>query len=128
MRRAEVGRLRSDCLVLDRDDRLGEIFMLRGDTSKTVDDDSALWITSPTAKIAVDAMAAISTMRMSMAVLDPRLEIADDVVDNPYLITRSYEPWGVVKESEYELGVDARVEISYRHWKLGARGYLKLMS
>ena len=122
MRRAEVGRLRSDCLVLDRDDRLGEIFMLRGDTSKTVDDDSALWITSPTAKIAVDAMAAISTMRMSMAVLDPRLEIADDVVDNPYLITRSYEPWGVVKESEYELGEDARVEISYGHWKTRCPG------
>ena len=117
MRRAEVVRLRADCLVVDHDERLGKIFMLRGETSKTVNDDNALWITSPTARVAVEAMWAISAMRMSVAVCDPRVRIDDDVVSNPYLITRAYEPWGVVKNTELELAEDARADLSYRHWK-----------
>lgn len=117
MRASEVGRLRSDCLTLDRDERVGDVYLLKGDTRKTVDDDSAVWITSPTARIAVEAMSAVARMRIVAAVEDPRLSISQDLVVNPYLITRNYEPWGVKRGKELEFGEEVRKAMSFREWR-----------
>ncbi len=117
MRASEVARLRSDCLTVDRDERVGDIYLLKGDTRKTVDDDNAIWITSPTARIAVDAMSAIARLRIAVAIEDPRVVVSQAMVDNPYLITRSYEPWGVKRERELASGEEVRRILSYREWR-----------
>lgn len=117
MRQAEVGRLRSDCLSQDHDERLGAIYLIRGETTKTIDDDHALWITSPTASLAVDAMKAVAKMRMSVAIRDHRVKLSSDQVENPYLITRCYEPWGGITAGDCELAETGRVVVGYREWK-----------
>jgi len=118
MRASEVARLRSDCLVVDHDERVGDVYLLQGDTRKTVDDDNAIWITSPTAKIAVEAMSSVARMRMTTALEDPRFEVAQALVENPYLITRTYEPWGVLRVNDIGLGEEVRKALSFREWRM----------
>ena len=40
----EVNSLRSDCFLIERDERLGDIAMLVGETTKTDPDDDARWV------------------------------------------------------------------------------------
>ncbi|MFI8644322.1 hypothetical protein ACIGJK_05920 [Pseudomonas iridis] len=94
MRSEEALSLRLNALTTEYDDVSGEnICILRGVTTKTVEDDDARWITSPSVAVAVEAMSAISSLRMIAAAANPNVTTLEQDLVNPYLIVRSYEPW-----------------------------------
>lgn len=94
MRINETLSLRSDCLTIEKAPETGElIHIIRGETSKTMKDNDACWIVSPSVSLAVEAMTFISKLRMIPAAANPDIQITDDHISNPYLIVRPYEPW-----------------------------------
>lgn len=91
MRVQEAWTLRANCFHIEHDERLGEIAMLRGETTKTIADDDARWITSPAVAIAVDSMKTISTWRMRLkAAYGGPSEDAEN-----FLYLPTCEPWKV---------------------------------
>ncbi|MES3708621.1 hypothetical protein QC590_10295 [Pseudomonas putida] len=91
MRREEINNLRVDCFDSEKLD--GEsVFFLRGETTKTLKDDDARWITCEDTSDVVSAMASIARLRMKVAVA-LGVSHGEDEVDNPFLILRAYEPW-----------------------------------
>lgn len=88
MRIQEAWSLRTDCLHLENDETLGEIALLRGETTKTVHDDDAWWITSPSVAIAVKALGSISRWRQKV-----KEAYGEYTPDAPKLIQASCEPW-----------------------------------
>jgi hypothetical protein len=115
MRIHECQSLRADCLRIERDPRLGAIYLLRGETSKTTDDDDALWVTSPSAQVAVDAMSCVSRLRMEAAVANPNVPATEDDIKNPGLSLRAYEPWGIRKNEDLPMSVRNR-PAGYESW------------
>lgn len=93
MRITEGSSLRVDCLEVEHDERFGDIYILRGRTTKTKQDDDARWPTSPLAKVPVEAMACIARLQLICAKAHPRVHLKADEERNPYLIQRSVEPW-----------------------------------
>lgn len=65
MRIEEAWRLKLNCLKTESDTTLGTIYMLEAPTTKTIDDDRAVWVTSSEVSLAIDAMASIAAMRRS---------------------------------------------------------------
>lgn len=108
MRINEGFSLRSDCLDIENDERFGKIYILRGETTKTTYDDDARWPTSPSVKIAVDAMACIARLRMICAVANPNVPTTDEDIRNPYLVLRAYEPWSASKDNDQPLSIRPR--------------------
>lgn len=95
MRSDEASNLRSDCLVIEKDVVTNEdIYLLKGSTSKTVADDDAYWITSPSSALAVNVMSAVSEFRTKCASNINTLSLSKENLTNPYLALRPYEPWG----------------------------------
>ncbi|HCF9437851.1 hypothetical protein ACLHS5_33950 [Pseudomonas aeruginosa] len=105
MRIEEVWTLRSDCFKTEIDPEFGPIHMINGATHKTIKDDDAIWITSASAKLAVDAMACVARLRMVCACANPEISVPNDVLKNPWLTTRSYEPWTHKKNSNSKMSV-----------------------
>lgn len=101
MRIEECSNLRSDCLLIEHDEKFGDIPMLVGETTKTDPDSDARWPVSKSAKIASDAMKHIAALRMICARERDDLGITEDDEDNPYLISYHYEPWGRGKHMPY---------------------------
>lgn len=103
MRIEEGWSLRTDCLEIENDERFGPIYILHAETSKTTVDDDARWPTSPSAKVAVDAMACIARLRMICAEANPKVMATEEDIRNPFLIERAYEPWasGSIPESPF---------------------------
>lgn len=100
MRVEEASSLRSDCLSIERDVVTGEdIYIISGETTKTIEDDDARWITSPSSAIAIDAMTCIARLRMIAAQANPDVPTTESDIKNPPLAPRSYEPWR--KQSDY---------------------------
>lgn len=93
MRIDEGWNLRSNCLLVEMDEILGNIYILRGETTKTDPDSDARWPTSPSAKLAVDAMAAIAHLRIRCAQANPFFVLSEEDATNPYLLGPSHEPW-----------------------------------
>lgn len=93
MRIEEVWSLRADCLDIENDKRFGNIYILRGPTTKTVQDNDARWPTSPLVKVAVDAMICAARLRMICAEANPDVILTAEDIRNPHLIVRAYEPW-----------------------------------
>lgn len=93
MRIDEGWNLRSNCLLVEMDEILGNIYILRGETTKTDPDSDARWPTSPSAKLAVDAMAAIARLRIRCAQANPFFVLSEEDITNPYLLGPSHEPW-----------------------------------
>lgn len=93
MRIEEGSSLRTDCLEVERDERFGPIYMLSGPTTKTIVDGDARWITSPSAKIAIEAMACTARLRMIAAEANPDVPTTLEHVRNPFLVVPAYEPW-----------------------------------
>lgn len=89
MRVQEAWTLRVNCFHLERDEKLGNIATLRGETTKTVTDDQALWITSISVTAAIETMATISRWRVRLkgAYGDPVEE------SNAFLYMPTCEPW-----------------------------------
>lgn len=105
MRIEEAWSLRANCIEVEHDNRIGDIYMLRGVTTKTVEDDDARWVTPPSVKIAVNVMSCVSKLRMIAAKANPDSPITFDFLHNPYLALRSYEPWSRSERSKYPLHV-----------------------
>lgn len=97
MRIQEAWSLRTDCLEIENDERFGPIYILHAETTKTTDDDDARWPTSHSAKVAVDAMAFVSRLRMACAEANPNVPTTAQDISNPYLAVRAYEPWASTK-------------------------------
>lgn len=101
MRIEEAASLRTDCLTIDDDDQFGPIYILTGETTKTIPDDDARWITSRSARIAVEAAAAVAHVRMIATCQNSRAEMTKGEQDNPYLFSRGLEPWCSAKRNDY---------------------------
>lgn len=100
MRIDEAAQLRTDCLRTERDPSGCEIFLIGGITSKTLNDPDAWWIASPSVVGAVEAMRSVATLRISIGSQDPRLQLSEEDINNPYLNSRVFEPWGPTKTTE----------------------------
>lgn len=88
MRVEEAWNLQAGCLQIERDKNFGEIFLLRGQTTKTLSDSDALWVTSPSVDVAVRSMEAISLLRFK----GTSRNVEDDLAGR-FLTEYSYEPW-----------------------------------
>lgn len=92
MRVEEAWNLRAGCLDIEHDKSFGEIYLLRGQTTKTLSDSDAVWVTSPSVAVAVKAMEIISMFRSLHAPHE-----AARVLAGRYLTDFSYEPWGSLR-------------------------------
>lgn len=94
MRIDETLSLRTDCLSTEIDPLTSEeIHIIRGETTKTMRDDDACWITSPSVAIAISAMSTVANLRIAAAVPNPDVHLSEEDIRSPYLILRPYEPW-----------------------------------
>lgn len=93
MRRSEALSLRCNCLTVEHDPLLGDIHVLRGETTKTTQDDNARWLAAPTVALAVEAMSIVARWRTRIAVELADVSLTQEDKANPYLIQRGYEPW-----------------------------------
>ncbi len=93
IRAQESSTLRTDCLKVEEDPRLGRLYSLSGETTKTTQDDDARWVTAPEAEIAVKAMTFVARLRMSLAAHDESIVVLPEHMANPYLHTPGTEPW-----------------------------------
>ncbi|WP_282109270.1 hypothetical protein [Shewanella algicola] len=93
MRLEEAGKLRADCYELESDHLGNDIHILKGITTKTIEDGDARWIGSPTVDIAVKAMTAVASMRMKAAIENPYIELSKEDIENPVLQSLPHEPW-----------------------------------
>lgn len=101
MRIEEAWSLRTDCLEVENDERIGPVYLLKGKTTKTLSDSDARWVTSPSAVIAVEVLSRIARLRMAIASKRPGIVTSPDEERNPYLCLRGYEPWcNAVNSSE----------------------------
>lgn len=103
MRIAEGWSLRSDCLLVERDERFGDVYILCGETTKTNLDADARWPGTESFKVAVDAMAHIAAMRMRCASENDSINVTLADIANPYLISYRYEPWSKGKSKSYSI-------------------------
>ena len=101
MRINEGYSLRTDCLVIEQDEKFGDIPILAGETTKTDPDSDARWPVSKSATLAIDAMKHIATLRMICARERDDLGITKEDKDNPHLILYQYEPWSSGKHKPY---------------------------
>ncbi|MCO6055890.1 hypothetical protein NG726_04310 [Pseudomonas sp. MOB-449] len=113
MRIDEAFSLRSDCLKIERDKITNEdIYLLKGGTTKTVDDDEAYWITAPSSEIAVKVMALVSRFRTKCASYNRNINLSTEDIANPYLEVRPYEPWR--RQARHDTNLEIRAnEIPY---------------
>jgi hypothetical protein len=93
MRVEEAWNLQADCLQIECDPQFGDIHVLRGRTTKTMSDTEALWVTSPSARVAVEAMSVVADLRAE-CVLSPVAGSAQVSPSKRYLIDHMLEPWG----------------------------------
>lgn len=92
MRVEEAWNLRVNCLYVERDPQFGDIHVLRGRTTKTMSDSEALWVTSPSASVAVEAMRVIADLRAECD-LTPGVTSAPNDPAKRYLLDYCFEPW-----------------------------------
>lgn len=102
MRIQEGYSLRSDCLLIEHDEKFGDIPILVGETTKTEHDKNARWPVSKSASLAIDAMKHIAFMRILCAHERDDIGITKEDEGNPYLISYQYEPWSKGKHKVYQ--------------------------
>lgn len=108
MRIDECWSLRADCLETENDPKFGLMYTLRGRTSKTIEDDDARWPTSPEVKLAIDAMNCVTRLRMICAEANPDVPTTPAEIQNPCLVVRAYEPWGVSNADDLTRSLSVR--------------------
>jgi len=101
MRVEEAWDLRSDCLIVEKDERFGEFHLLRGETTKTAPDSDARWPVSPSVSLAIDVMRHIASLRMRCAKERDDIGLTSEDQSNPYLVSYQYEPWSRGKHKPY---------------------------
>jgi len=82
MRTHEANDLKRSCFTFDDDARFGRVYLIRGETSKTIKDDDTYWVTSESSKLAIEALQAVSDLRKYC---DPQID--DRLLQPPT------EPW-----------------------------------
>ncbi|WP_318351687.1 hypothetical protein [Klebsiella pneumoniae] len=92
MRVEEAWNLRADCLHIERDPQFGDIHVLCGRTTKTMSDSEALWVTSPSAQVAVEAMRVVADLRAECDSPPGEASVPDDPAKR-YLLDYCLEPW-----------------------------------
>ncbi|WP_027672288.1 hypothetical protein [Rheinheimera baltica] len=92
MRVEEAWNLCTDCLHIEHDPQFGEIHILRGRTTKTMSDIEALWVTSPSVSIAVEAMRRVADLQVEGIL--PK-EAGYELLNSSkrYLIDYRNKPW-----------------------------------
>ncbi len=103
MRIEEGWKLRSDCLLVEHDERFGDIHLLCGETTKTDPDSDARWPVSESAELAIEAMKHIASLRMRCARERDGIGLTEADQANPYLISYQYEPWSSGKRKSYRV-------------------------
>lgn len=103
MRIEEGWNLRSDCLMVEHDEKFGDIYILRGETTKTDPDSDARWPTSESVKLSIRAMTHIAGLRMRCAKERDGIGLTQYDELNPYLIAFQYEPWSQGKSKSYRV-------------------------
>lgn len=93
MRIEEGSRLRFECYEVERDELGEDIHILKGITTKTIEDNDARWIVSPTVEQALKAMRLVTQLRMSAANENPYLVLSKEDIENPILQSLQHEPW-----------------------------------
>lgn len=93
MRIQEAWFLRQGCLQVEEDEKYGEIYVIRGATSKTIQDDNAAWIAAPSTAMAVSAAECIARLRITAAAANPEAILPPNEIDRPFLFQRPHEPW-----------------------------------
>lgn len=93
MRISEALSLRNNCLTVEHDPLLGDIYLLTGVTTKTMQDDDARWLTAPSVALPVEAMSIVASWRTDIGVELGDVTLSSEDRTNPYLIQRPYEPW-----------------------------------
>lgn len=88
---SEVLSLRSDCFDIERDERLGDVGLISGETTKTDPDDDARWVVPITVKKAVDIAATIAKLRFPY--LPKKLTNSNLTDDSMMLATPAWESW-----------------------------------
>lgn len=101
MRIEEAWNLRSDCLLVERDEKFGDFYLLCGETTKTDQDADARWPVSKSVELAVEAMKHIAELRMRCARERDGIGLTQEDQANPYLISYQYEPWSWGKIKPY---------------------------
>lgn len=123
MRIEEIRSLRTNCLSIEHDSEFDQdIYLLHGVTAKTLRDDGAYWITSPSVEKALRVMKCIVNLRMLAARSNSNLVFTIDEINNPYLLLRTYEPWRIRNEINHLMTtrptVPAYSALVYRYPKL----------
>lgn len=93
MRANEATMLRKSCLQEEHLPSGETIYILRGRTSKTIQEEDAAWIVPETAKLAVMAMSFIAELRLEAALRDSDIELDSSEKADPLIFSRSLEPW-----------------------------------
>lgn len=105
MRRDEAAQLRSDCMRVERDELGVDIHLLGGVTTKTIEDDAAWWIVSPSTTVAIEAMRHVARLRLEAARHDPGRKLTSTQLDNPLLLSAAAEPWCGVTGGDPRIGL-----------------------
>lgn len=93
MRIDEGAKLRADCYEVERDEFGDDIHLIKGVTTKTVQDGNARWIVSPTVQPVIAAMIQIAHLRLIPALANPYTQLSDEDISNPLLQSFTFEPW-----------------------------------
>jgi hypothetical protein len=99
MRISEGMGLRAGCYEVERGPLEDEIHLLAGAptitgaTSKTLEQDNAQWIVSPSCSLAIEAMTSVAKLRLEAAKNKPGLTLSRDELQFPLLAARPHEPW-----------------------------------
>lgn len=93
MRVDEGARLRAKCHEIERDPNGDDIHLLKGVTTKTIEDDDARWIVSPSVKIAIDVMTVVAKLRLKAGIHNSKLTLSEHDIENPILQSIAHEPW-----------------------------------
>ena len=103
MRVEEGWTLRSDCLLVENDEKFGDIHMVVGETTKTSPDSDARWPVSKSASLAIDVMKHVAALRMRCAQARDDIGLTQEHQVNPFLISLQYEPWSKGKAKPYQM-------------------------
>lgn len=129
-RKDECGALRADCLIWEDDPVLGQLAVIRGETTKTDPDSDARWPTSSSVEVAVSVLTVVAGMRMKCAASNPRVRCTEYDKANPYLFNFSFEPWASAFQTKtYSIRPTLkglRAELLEAHPKLFDRDTLRI--
>jgi hypothetical protein len=90
-RAGEVLSLRSDCFSVEKDEQLGDIALIAGETTKTDPDDDARWVVPKEVQKAVAIASSIAKWRMRHR--PKNFLTLEDKELPPFLATPAWEPW-----------------------------------